>query len=55
MSGRSIAAPIRRTVDRDGLTVVMASHDPVLLAIADEVFELRDGRLVPRAVSESDQ
>jgi ABC-type sulfate/molybdate transport systems ATPase subunit len=28
-----------------GLTIVLASHDPVLLAIADEVYELSEGRL----------
>ena len=44
-TSRSIARLLRRRVDRDGLTIVLASHDPVLLAIADEVFELREGRL----------
>jgi len=34
-------------VDRDGLTIVMASNDPVLLEAADAVYELRDGVLAP--------
>jgi putative ABC transport system ATP-binding protein len=42
-----VAALIRRHADRDGLTVVLASHDPSLLAIADEVLLLREGRLEP--------
>jgi putative ABC transport system ATP-binding protein len=46
-TGIAIAALIRRRVDRDGLTVVLASHDPQLLAIADVTWLLRDGRLEP--------
>ena len=44
-TSRSIASLLRRRVELDGLTIVLASHDPVLLAIADEVYELREGRL----------
>ena len=44
-TSRAIAALLRRRVERDGLTIVLASHDPVLLAIADEVYELREGRI----------
>ena len=45
-TSRLIAARLRRAVDDDGVTLVITSHDPTLLAIADEVFELRDGILV---------
>ena len=44
-TGRLIAARLRRAVDEQGVTLVLTSHDPTLLAIADEVFELRDGVL----------
>jgi putative ABC transport system ATP-binding protein len=44
-TSRAIASLLRRRVELDGLTIVLASHDPVLLAIADEVYELREGRL----------
>jgi putative ABC transport system ATP-binding protein len=44
-TSRGIAALLRRRVELDGLTIVLASHDPVLLAIADETYELREGRL----------
>ena len=50
-TGLAIAALIRRTVHRDGLTVVLASHDPRLLAIADVVHRLRDGHLEPVAAT----
>ena len=46
-TGLMIAALIRRHVDRDGLTVVLATHDPRLLDIADVVHLLRDGHLEP--------
>ena len=36
---------IRRIVDEDGMTVVVATHDPELLAVADRVVEIADGRL----------
>ena len=47
-TSRVIAALLRRAVDEDGLTLVLTSHDPTLLAIADETFELRDGTLIGR-------
>lgn len=36
---------IRRIVDEDGMTVVVATHDPDLLSVADRVVELVDGEL----------
>ncbi len=45
-TSRRIAALFRRAVDEDGITLVLTSHDPDLLEIADEVFELREGILV---------
>ncbi|HEX8025472.1 MAG TPA: ABC transporter ATP-binding protein [Candidatus Limnocylindrales bacterium] len=46
-TSRVIAALLRRAVDEDGITLVLTSHDPTLLAIADSVAELRDGLLIP--------
>lgn len=45
-TSRSIAALLRRAVVEDGVTLVLTSHDPTLLEIADEVLELREGVLV---------
>lgn len=47
-TSRSIAALLRRAVVEDGVTLVLTSHDPTLLEIADEVLELREGVLVAR-------
>ena len=43
----AVAGVLRDHVDRDGLTIIMASNDPVLLEAADAVYELRDGVLAP--------
>jgi putative ABC transport system ATP-binding protein len=45
-TSRAIAALLRRAVADDGVTLVLTSHDPTLLEIADEVLELREGVLV---------
>lgn len=44
-TGREIMTLIRRIVDEDGMTVVVATHDPDLLSVADRVVELVDGEL----------
>jgi putative ABC transport system ATP-binding protein len=45
-TGRAIMALLRSIVDTDGVTVVVATHDPLMLETADLVIELRDGQLV---------
>lgn len=42
---REVVAALRRRVD-EGLTLIVASHAPNLLAAADRVLHLRDGRCV---------
>jgi len=37
---------LRSVVDGEGVTAVVATHDPVLLGLADRVVELRDGQLL---------
>ncbi len=44
-TSRAIAALLRRAVIDDGVTLLLTSHDPTLLEIADEVLELREGVL----------
>jgi putative ABC transport system ATP-binding protein len=46
VNGRAIMDLIRDTVRAEGVTAVVATHDPALIGIADRVLELRDGRLV---------
>jgi putative ABC transport system ATP-binding protein len=46
-TGRDIMALIARLVREEQMTAVVTTHDPALLAIADRVLELVDGRLHP--------
>jgi len=45
-TGGRILQLLRRAVDRDGVTVVMVTHDPVSAAWSDRLLLLRDGRIV---------
>ena len=40
---------LRSIVRHEGVTAVVATHDPLMLDVADRVFELRDGRFVVAA------
>jgi putative ABC transport system ATP-binding protein len=48
-TGRRIMLLIRTVVRAEGVTAVVATHDPVMLEVADRVIELFDGRLVGEA------
>jgi ABC-type lipoprotein export system ATPase subunit len=45
-SGQQILGLFRRIADRDGTTVLIATHDLAVDAFADEVYHLEDGRIV---------
>ena len=45
ITGLEIMLLFRRVVDQEGLTVVMATHDPALSQFADETYLIEDGRL----------
>ncbi|MFI6849158.1 ABC transporter ATP-binding protein [Kitasatospora sp. NBC_00085] len=45
-TGRSIMQLLRAVVRSEGVTALVATHDQTLMALADRVVELRDGRLV---------
>ncbi len=45
-TGRSIMTLLRSVVRSEGVTALIATHDPMLLDVADRVVELRDGRVV---------
>ena len=38
-------------VREEGISVVAATHDSTLLNLADEVLEMRDGRIIERSAS----
>ncbi|HEY8169127.1 MAG TPA: ABC transporter ATP-binding protein, partial [Candidatus Limnocylindrales bacterium] len=48
-TGRAIMELLRAVVESEGVTAIVASHDPMLLEIAHVVVELRDGALVDGA------
>jgi putative ABC transport system ATP-binding protein len=51
-TGRRIMLLLRTVVRAEGVTAVVATHDPVMLEVADRVIELLDGSLVePTAVA----
>jgi ABC-type lipoprotein export system ATPase subunit len=45
-TGQQILGLFRRIADRDGTTVLIATHDLAVDAFADEVVHLQDGRVV---------
>jgi putative ABC transport system ATP-binding protein len=45
-TGHRIMLVLRAVVRAEGVTAVIATHDPLMLDVADRVLELRDGRLV---------
>lgn len=45
-TGREIIALMRRLVDQQRLTLLIVTHDPIVVEAADIVHELRDGKLM---------
>ena len=45
-NARTIMEVIRSLVRTEGVSAIVATHDPLLLDIADTVVELRDGQVV---------
>ena len=44
-TGRSVMALLRGLVEAEGITALIATHDPVMMALADHVIHIADGRL----------
>ena len=44
--GLQVIAVLKKLIENQGTTVILTTHDPDLLEIADRVFTLRDGMLV---------
>jgi ABC-type lipoprotein export system ATPase subunit len=45
-TGRDVIVLLRRLVDEQKMTLLIVTHDPVVVESADVVYELRDGKLV---------
>ena len=48
-TGLSVMALIRGVVEAEGMTALVATHDPVMIALADRAVRLVDGQLVGAA------
>ena len=46
---RTVMGVLRRLVDEQGVSVIVATHDPLLIGMGDQVVELRDGEAVMRS------
>ena len=44
-TGHAIMATLRAVVRAEGVTAVVATHDPLLLDLADRILEIQDGRI----------
>ena len=44
-TGHAIMTLLRHLVRSEGVTALVATHDPAMLDVADQVIELRDGRI----------
>jgi putative ABC transport system ATP-binding protein len=45
-TGLAVMALIRGVVEAEGMTAIVATHDPLMIALADRVVRIVDGRLV---------
>ncbi|TQS39478.1 ATP-binding cassette domain-containing protein, partial [Cryptosporangium phraense] len=44
-TGLAVMALLRGIVETEGVTALVATHDPVMMALADRVLHLADGQL----------
>ena len=45
-TGRQVMALLRAVVEAEGMTAIVSTHDPVMMALADRTIRLADGRLL---------
>jgi putative ABC transport system ATP-binding protein len=51
--GLQIMKLFRDLVDKEGITIVMATHDPIIMEVADHVYTLEDGKVVDEQEQQS--
>ena len=44
--GLQVVKTFKELIDKEGVTIVMTTHDPSMIEIADMVYTLLDGELV---------
>lgn len=45
-SGIKVMKLFKRLIDKEGITIVMTTHDPNLMELGDVIYEMEDGELV---------
>lgn len=45
-TGLAVMALIRGVVEAEGMTAIVSTHDPVMIALADRAVRIEDGRLI---------
>jgi len=48
-TGLQIVKVFRHLVEEAGMTIIMTTHDPAIMEIVDQVYELEDGQIVTHA------
>ena len=51
-SGLRVMQLFRNLIEKEGLTIVMTTHDPNLMELGDVVYELEDGEIIDRQIRE---
>ena len=46
-TGLSVMALLRGVVESEGVTALVSTHDPVMMALADRVVRIADGQVIP--------
>ncbi|MDQ3548663.1 MAG: ABC transporter ATP-binding protein [Chloroflexota bacterium] len=54
-TGRTIMTLIRALVHSEGVTAIVATHDPVLIDLADRLIELQDGSIISDSAAVVDE
>ena len=51
-SGLRVMQLFRNLIEKEGVTIVMTTHDPNLMELGDVVYELEDGEIIDRKIRE---
>ena len=51
-SGLRVMQLFRNLIEKEGVTIVMTTHDPNLMELGDVVYELEDGEIIERQIRE---
>ena len=51
-SGLRVMQLFRNLIEKEGVTIVMTTHDPNMMELGDVVYELEDGEIIDRQIRE---